>query len=106
MHPSIESLPGPEAGLREIIRFSATHDPTMEFRAQWGVDYPSRAMGLWSDLLQAFKSGSASPARNAEELLMCLSYDIAVGPYCPVPESQTVSFHQWLVQGLRRLLSA
>ncbi len=100
----IEGLPAVDATLREIIGFSASHDPTLDFRARWGGEYAARSMNLWSGLLQSFKSGEPSAAENPDELLMCLSYDIAAGPYSLVPVNQTLSFHQWLLHGLRKAL--
>ena len=100
----IDALPAPDADLRETIRFSASHDPTLQFRALWGAEYPARAMALWSGLTRSFKSGAAPPAENAEELLMGLSYDIAVGPYGQASGMQAPSFHRWLIDGLRRSL--
>jgi len=105
MDLGVESLPARDAVLREIVVFAAIHDPTPDFRARWGTDYAACAMDLWGGLLRSFRKGAALPTGNSDELLMCLSYDIAVGPYSSVPTIQTLCFHQWLLQGLRASLT-
>lgn len=99
-----DQLPGPTAEILEIVRFSAAHNPTPDFRARWGAEYAARAMDLWGELLLVFRHGAAPPQRAPDELLMGLAYDIAAGPYVPIPAGQTVAFHRWLVQALRRSL--
>lgn len=98
---SSANLPAPDADLRETIRFAAAHDPTAEFRARWGADYPAQAMDLWGRLLADFKTGAAPSPGDPDDLLLALNYDIAAGPYMAIPPGQVRRFHQWLVDSLR-----
>ena len=59
---TVDDLPGSEATLEEIIRFSRNADPTMDFIHQWGDDYKENVMALWQRCNQAFRE--APPSTN------------------------------------------
>ena len=66
----------------------------------WGDDYASRARELWNRCVEAHKAGVPPPA-PPEELMMCLDYDLALGPYLGVPEPNKLHFLRWLIEGIR-----
>ena len=98
--PEPESLPGSDADLRDIGRLIYYHDPTAHFQKMWGPDYTENVRSLWQRLNNAFKDGERA-AGQADELLMGMAYDWALGPYLGVPESRKLAFLKWLLEGIR-----
>lgn len=107
MTHSLDGLPGPEAGFRDLVRFAEAHDPTAEFRTRWGTEYASQARELWEKHRAAFAGGAALPSGDSsDELLLCMNYQIAVSPYMAVSPDEVTAFCLWLIGGVRRLTSA
>ncbi len=98
--PTLQSLPGKDASLKELIRFADTYNPTPHFRKSWGENYESNIGTLRTSCVQAFKSG-AMAAGTPDELLMCFAHDVVLGPYLGVPEPQELGFLRWLIDGIR-----
>jgi hypothetical protein len=101
--PALQSLPSAGASLAEVIRFIGTFElPLIDhYRQRWGAEYPDRAQSLWARCVDAFQAGR--PATGAvDDLLLCLGYDSALGPYLGVPESDKLRFWVWLIDGVRR----
>lgn len=98
--PDLESLPGSDASLRDIGRFIYYNDPTLLFHKVWGDAYTEKVRSLWQRLNHAFKNGQKATG-PADELLMCMAYDWALGPYMGVPESKKQDFLEWLLEGVR-----
>jgi len=103
--PAAESLPPTDATLPQIIRFARAVDPTMHFRERWGKYYPTQVSALWGRCVKSYQAGEETQG-SAGELLMCLVYDIALGPYLGVPEPSQRSFLLWLIDGVRRVLQS
>jgi hypothetical protein len=103
--PAPEDLPGPEAALADLVRFARTTDPTTHFRERWGAEYRDRAASLWRACVEAFGAGEEPPA-PPDELLLCLCYDVTLGPHLGAPDSRKLAFLHWLVEGLGRSRSA
>ena len=101
--PSPGTLPGPAATLEEIIRFAHSVDPTAHFRDRWGADYTTNIQALWGACVESFKAG-APTAAPPDELLMCLTYDVVLGPYLGVPDPHKLPFLRWLLDGTRKSL--
>jgi hypothetical protein len=101
--PQLEALPGADATLGEIIRFANSTDPTALFHNRWGRDYQTNVQGLWHRCFESFKAGTAAPA-SPDELLMCLTYDVVLGPYLGVPDPHKLPFLRWLIDALRKNL--
>ncbi len=99
--PTLETLPGTDATLPQIIRFAQSVDPTALFRERWGDDYQQNVRALWDRCVQSYKVGAEAPG-PADELLMCLAYDVVLGPYLGVPEPHKRPFLLWLIDGVRR----
>lgn len=99
--PTPETLPGENATLEDIIRFAHSVDPTMHFRDRWGEDYPTNVRDLWERSVESFKAGAATTAMP-DELLMCLTYDVVLGPYLGVPDPHKLPFLRWLLDGVRK----
>ena len=103
--PYPESLPGTDATLEESIRFARASDPTQHFRDKWGTEYASHVRALWGRSVEAYLAG-AKPPGGADESLMCLAYDIVLGPYLGVPEPHKLLFLRWLIEAMRTDLRA
>ncbi len=101
--PKLEALPGTDATLPQIIRFAQSVDPTALFRDRWGKVYQQNVAALWEHCVQSYKAGVEAPG-SAEELLMCLTYDVVLGPYLGVPEPHKRPFLVWIIEGVRRNL--
>ena len=99
--PTPDSLPGAEASFEEIVRFARATDPTAHFHVLWRENYQANVEALWHRCVQSYKAGAAATGAP-DELLMCLSYDVVLGPHLGVPEPQKLSFLRWLVEGIRR----
>ncbi len=99
--PTLDALPGTDATLQQIIRFAHSVDPTALFRERWGDDYQQNVRALWDRCVQSYKAGVEAPG-SIEELLMCLAYDVVLGPYLGVPEPYKRPFLLWLIDGVRR----
>jgi hypothetical protein len=103
--PTVGALPGADATLQQIIRFAQSADPTAEFRARWGENYQTNVKALWDRCVQSYNAG-VKPQGSADELLMCLAYDIVLGPYLGVPEPHKRPFLLWLIDGVRQGLQS
>ena len=103
--PTMEMLPKPEASLREVGRFLHDHDPTLYFHELWGDAYKENVQSLRQQYVNAYKDGTPATGRGAD-LLMCMAYDWALGPYLGVPDSQKLDFLQWLLAGVRQQLAS
>jgi hypothetical protein len=101
--PTLETLPQTDASLYQIIRFARSAEPTEYFHDLWGEQYRTKVQALWDRCLQSFKAGTAVEG-EPEELLMCLAYDIALGPYLGVPDPHKLFFLRWLIAGMRERL--
>ncbi len=101
MLPSLEALPGTDATLPQIIRFAQSVDPTALFRERWGENYQRNVAALWDRCVQSYKAG-VTASEPPDELLMCLTYDVVLGPYLGVPEPHKLPFLLWLIDGVRR----
>ena len=99
--PTLEALPGTDATLPQIIRFAQSVDPTALFRDRWGDNYQQNVAALWDRYVQSYKAGVEAQG-PADELLMCLVYDVVLGPYLGVPEPHKRPFLLWLIAGVRR----
>ena len=42
---------------------------------------------------------------GAKELLLCMGYDVALGPYLGVPETHKVHFYRQLVKAIQQLMA-
>lgn len=101
--PGPEALPSADATLEQLIRFAHSVDPTTHFRIRWGEEYVTNVRALWQRSVESFKTGAATAA-PPDELLMCLTYDIVLGPHLGVPDSHKLPFLRWLLDGVRRSL--
>jgi hypothetical protein len=101
--PAPEELPGTDATLERIIRFAQSVDPVTHFRDRWGEEYKTNVRALWERSIESFKAGTAMPA-PPDEMLMCLAYDVALGPYLGVPNPHKLPFLRWLLDGVRKSL--
>jgi hypothetical protein len=101
--PSAETVPESDAGLEQIVRFARAADPTAHFRERWGEEYATNVQTLWQRCFQSFKAG-VPPGRPPDELLMCLTYDVVLGPYLGVPDPHKLAFLRWLIDGVRGAL--
>jgi len=101
--PGMDSLPGSDATLRDIGRFIHYHDPTASFHKVWGDAYKDNARSLWQRLSHAFKDVAKADG-PADELLMGMACDGALGPYLGEPESKKLEFLHWLLEGVRHQL--
>ncbi len=99
--PSPEALPETDAALEEVIRFAHSVDPTAHFHDRWGDEYKTNVQTLWHRCVQSYKAGAAATGA-ADELLMCLTYDVVLGPYLGVPDPHKLPFLRWLIAGVRR----
>jgi hypothetical protein len=99
--PTAEALPGTDATLQQIIRFAQSVDPTAQFRLRWGENYQTKVRLLWDRCVQSYNAG-AEPQGSVDELLMCLAYDVVLGPYLGVPEPHKRPFLLWLIDGVRQ----
>jgi len=98
--PSLEALPKADATLEQVIAFAHSVDPTAHFQELWREDYRTNIQSLWERCVQSYKAGVAAPAPPAE-LLMCLTYDVVLGPYLGVPDPHKLLFLRWLLDGVR-----
>ena len=102
--PSSEILPdAADATLEQIIRFAHSVDPTTHFHDRWGEEYQKNVRALWQRCVESFKAGAAA-APPPDELLMCLTYDVVLGPYLGVPDPHKLPFLRWLLDGVRKSL--
>ena len=101
--PSAGSLPSADASVAEVLRFIGTFDmPLFEhIRQRWGAEYRDLVQARWGRGINEFSSGQPAVG-PVDELLLCLAYDAAVGPYLGVPESDKLPFWLWLIDGVRR----
>jgi hypothetical protein len=99
----LRTLPETDATLEQIIRFARTVDPTGHFQDRWGEEYRTNVQALWHRCVQSYKDGSATPA-PPDELLMCLAYDVVLGPHLGVPHPHKLPFLRWLIDGVRQNL--
>ena len=99
--PSADRFPPADATREEIIRFACAVDPTPHFRARWGEHYKANVEALWRRCVESYLAGELTP-RPADELLMCLAYDVIAGPCLGVPDPPKVPFLRWLIEGARR----
>ena len=99
--PSPDTLPKADSTLKQIIHFANTVDPTAHFHARWGEKYTANVQALWRRCVESFKAGEAAAA-PPDELLMCLTYDVVLGPYLGVPDPHKLPFLQWLLDGVRK----
>ena len=99
--PSPETLPDTDATLEQIIRFAQSVDPTAYFQDRWGKGYRTNVQALWSRCVQSYKAGAVA-AGPPDELLMCLTYDVVLGPSLGVPDPHKLHFLRWLLDGVRR----
>jgi hypothetical protein len=97
--PSPEALPGADATLEQIIRFAHAADPTADFQARWGEAYKTNVQALWERCVRAYMTGVAA-TDAADELIMCLTYDIVLGPCLGVPDPHKLPFLRWLIDGI------
>ena len=97
--PSHDVVPGKDATLRDFIRFSDTFNPLPHFQEQWGDDYTARVRELWEQCVRAFEDNAATEA-DIGELLMCLQYDIVLGPALGVPDPHKLRFLRWLTDAI------
>ena len=97
---SAKDLPKPNASLKTIIRFSRKNDPLLVFIEKWGDKYKERTEALWNQCVAAYKNQDMMN-KSVEELLFCLSYDIALGPYLGVPDPHKLPFLRWLIENIR-----
>ena len=98
--PIDDSLPARDADLRAIIRFSDSHNPLPHFQSLWGDEYRTQVAELWDRCVRAYKERE-SPPSGLGELLMCLQYDIVLGPALGVPEPHKLPFLHWLIDQIR-----
>ena len=101
----LSTLPETNATLEQIIRFARSVDPTEHFNARWGEEYRTNVQALWHRCVQSYKAGAAAEG-DPDELLMCLSYDVFLGPYLGVPDPHKLLFLRWLIDGVRRQLQS
>ncbi len=99
--PTLEDLPGTNATLAQIIGFARSADPTALFHERWGDNYRRNVAALWDRCVQAYKAGVEAQG-PADELLMCLAYDVVLGSYLGVPGPHKQPFLLWLIEGIRR----
>ena len=99
--PAASALPGTDATLQQIIRFAQSVDPTAQFRLRWGENYQTKVRFLWDQCVQSYNAGE-EPQESVDELLMCLAYDVVLGPYLGVPEPHKRPFLLWLIDGVRK----
>jgi hypothetical protein len=104
LREAIKTLPGPDASLRQLIEFCGNHDPTTEFRERWGSDFQIKARDLWADSTDAFKNQRFSSA-DADELLLCMAYNVAVSPHLSIPEATSHAYLHWVLRELREKLA-
>ena len=101
--PAPETLPSAVATLEQIIRFAHSVDPTTHFRDRWREEYQTNVRALWQRSVESFKAGAATAA-PPDELLMCLTCDVVLGPYLGVPDPHKLPFLRWLLDGVRESL--
>ena len=102
--PSQKFVPKEDATLSDFIRFSRMFNPFPHFEEIWGDEYTTKVGELWQRCVRSFKEDMMGSA-NVAELLMCLQYDIALGPYLGVPDTHKVRFLKWLVEGIKSKLN-
>ncbi len=78
-------------------------DPTAYFQDRWGEEYRKNVQNLWHRCVQSYKAGVAAKGA-ADELLLCLTYDVILGPYLGVPDPHKLLFLRWLIDGVRQSL--
>jgi hypothetical protein len=81
--------------------FACAVDPTVHFRARWGESYKANLEALWRRCVESYLAGDPAPS-PADELLMCLAYDVILGPSLGVPGPHKLPFLRWLIAGVRR----
>ena len=96
-------LPGPDAGLRELIAFCQKNDPSPAFRERWGDAFRERVRELWAASTHAFKGGRAT-GYGPGEVLMCMAHDVSVAPYIGVPPEVSQAYLQAMLRELRASL--
>jgi hypothetical protein len=99
--PSLETLPEADATIDQIIRFVHSVDPTTHFQDRWGEEYRTNVQALWHRCVQSYKAGAAATG-GVDELIMCLTYDVVLGPCLGVPEPHKLSFLRWVIDGVRQ----
>ena len=99
--PSADRFPPAGSTLEEIVRFARAVDPTVHFRARWGDSYKPNLEALWRRCVESYLAGDPEPG-PADELLMCLAYDVILGPSLGVPGPHKLPFLRWLIAGVRR----
>lgn len=99
----LETVPEANATLKQIIHFANSVDPTAHFHARWDEKYTANVQALWQRCVESFKAGEVAAA-PPDELLMCLTYDVVLGPYLGVPEPHKLPFLHWLLDGVRKSL--
>ena len=108
--PPARELPPENADLREYIRFADRFNPAIHARQrfddpEWAQAYRQYVSGIWQRFTQQYKDGEPIDA-DPRELLLCLSYDVAVGPYLGVPESSRTAFYQQLIRAVATQLDS
>ncbi len=104
--PTLDSLPGEDASLREYGQFVDTFDPTKHFRLRWGESYDANASALHKLCVERYNAGQQPSAIPLDELMMYLTYQWAHAPYLSLPESYMIPLLRWVVGGIRTQLSA
>ena len=74
-----------KAGLRELIAFARTHDPTETLRAAWGQNYDAQLQRLLTEAQDTVRLGKEFPGSDAEVLLL-MAYYVTTAPYLGTPE--------------------
>ena len=99
--PSADRFPAADSTWDEIIRFAYAVDPTAYFRDRWGEHYKANLEALWRRCVASYLAGDPAPGPT-DELLMCLAYDVILGPSLGVPDPHKLPFLHWLIEGARR----
>jgi hypothetical protein len=99
--PSADRFPPAGATPEEIIRFACAVDPTLHFRGRWGEHYKANIEALWRRCVESYRASDLA-AGPMDELLMCLAYDVILGPSLGVPDPHKLPFLRWLIEGARR----
>lgn len=100
---ALNSLPSTDAQLETLIEFSRTYDPSEEFKQIWGSEFRDRTRELWGASTHAFKEDLPT-GFNANEILLCMAFDVSVGPYLGIPARITHAYLQAMVNELRGTL--
>src|SRR5712692_9954063 len=98
--PPADTFPPRDASLEQVVRFASSVDPTMHFRTRWGEHYNANVAALWRRCVESYLAGNVATS-PAAELLMCLAYDMILGPHLGVPDHHKLPFLRWLIEGAR-----